>query len=81
LTTFVSKTDLIERIVNSGTSVNIDYYLNSNLDPDHVEEILMYFKEEESDSVEAAIEELGEDEYSEQEVRLVRIKFISQFGN
>lgn len=71
----------IERIVSSGTSVNIDYYLDNHLDPDHVEDILMYFKEEESDSIEAAIEELGEDEYSAEEVRLVRIKFISKFGN
>ena len=71
----------IEHIVNSGTSVNIDYHLNNHVDADHVEEILMYFREEESDSIQAALEELGEDEYSEQEVRLVRIKFISQFGN
>ena len=71
----------LERIVNSGTSVNIDYHLNNNLDADHVEDILMYFKEEESDSVQTAFEELGEFEYSEQEIRLVRIKFISKFGN
>jgi ATP-dependent DNA helicase RecQ len=71
----------IEHIVNSGTSVNIDYHLNNHVDADHVEEILMYFKEEESDSIQAALEELGEDQYSEQEVRLVKIKFISQFGN
>ena len=71
----------IERIVSSGTSVNIDYYLNDHIDADHLEEIMMYFKEEESDSIEAAVEELGEDEYSEQEVRMVRIKFISLYGN
>jgi ATP-dependent DNA helicase RecQ len=71
----------IEHIVNSGTSVNIDYHVNSHVDADHLEEIIMYFKEEESDSIQVALEELGEDEYSEQEIRLVRIKFISQFGN
>jgi len=71
----------IETIVMSGTSVNIDYYIDNNLDPEHVTEIEAYFQEVETDSVSDAIEELGEDDFTEEEIRLVRIKFISQHGN
>ena len=71
----------IETIVDSGTSLNIDYDLINLLDEDHIEEILAYFQEEETDSIEAAIEELGEEEYTAEEIRLVRIKFISKFGH
>ncbi len=74
--------DEIEAIVNSGTKINIDYYINEVLDEDHQEEVYDYFREEaESESVEAALEELGEEEYSEEDIRLMRIKFISEFGN
>jgi ATP-dependent DNA helicase RecQ len=52
------------------------------VDPFHTEEIFEYFKEDaETDSVEVALEELGSDEYTEQEIRLVRIKFMSDIGN
>lgn len=72
----------IESIVNSGTKLDINYYLNEILDEDHQEEVMEYFKEEaETESVEDAIEELGEDEYSEEDIRLMRIKFISEYGN
>jgi len=71
----------IETIVDSGTSLNIDYDLINILDEDHINEILAYFQEEETDSIEAAIEELGEEEYTAEEIRLVRIKFVSQFGH
>jgi len=72
----------IERIVSSGTKINIDYYINEHIDIFHQEEIFDYFKEEaKSDSVQEALEILGEDEYTEEEVRLVRIKFISEIGN
>ncbi|HIA10687.1 MAG TPA: DNA helicase RecQ [Flavobacteriales bacterium] len=71
----------IETIVDSGTSLNIDYDLINILDEDHIDEILAYFQEEETDSIEAAIEELGEEEYTAEEIRLVRIKFVSQFGH
>ena len=71
----------MENIVYSGTKLNIDYYINSVLDEDHQEEIFEYFLEAEDDSIEAAIEELGEDEYTEEEVRLMRIKFLSEYGN
>ena len=71
----------IEAIVNSGTRLDIQYYLNTIMDEDKVNDIYLYFKEDaESDSMEDAIEELGS-EYSEEEIRLVRIKFISEVAN
>ena len=71
----------IEAIVNSGTRLNIQYYLSGYMDEDKIEDIYLYFKEDaESDSLEAALEELG-DEYSEEEIRLVRIKFLCEVGN
>jgi len=80
----LSLTDLIteiESIVHSGTKVNINYYINDILDEDKQEEAMEYFKESASDSVNDALKELGEDEYSEEEIRLMRIKFMSEFGN
>ena len=71
----------IERIVSSGTKVDIDYYIEEHVDEYHQEEIYDYFSEAESDSVKDALEELGEAEFSEDEVRLVRIKFMSEVGN
>lgn len=71
----------IEAIVNSGTKLNIDYQIEEELDEDHQDEIFEYFREAEDDSVEKALLELGEDEYSEDAVRLVRIKFMSDLGN
>ena len=72
--------DEVESIVYSGTKLNIDYFLEEVLDDDKVDEIYDYFKESETDDIEDAIEELG-DEYSEEEIRLVRLKFISEMGN
>jgi ATP-dependent DNA helicase RecQ len=72
----------IESIIYSGTRVNIDYYINQVMDEEHRDDIFYYFKEDaENDDIGAALEELGEDEYSEEEVRMVRIKFISEVGN
>lgn len=71
----------IEAIVNSGTRINIDYYINEVLDEEQQEEIFDYFREAENDSVEAAVAELGESEYSEDYIRLMRIKFLSDLGN
>ncbi len=71
----------VEAIVNSGTRLNIDYYINDVLDEDHQEEIFDYFRETEEDSIEEALDELGEDEYSEDDIRLMRIKFMSDMGN
>ena len=71
----------IEAIVYSGTKLNIDYFLEEVMDDDHIDEIYDYFSNSESDNLEDALAELGEDEYSEDEVRLVRIKFISEMAN
>ena len=71
----------IEGIVNSGTKLDISYYLRDFMDEDKIEDIYLYFKEDaESDSLDAAIEELGAD-YTEEEIRLVRIKFMCEQGN
>ena len=71
----------IETIVNSGTKLNIQYYLSGYMDEDKIEDIYLYFKEDaESDSLKEAIEELGGD-YTEEEIRLVRIKFLCEVGN
>ena len=72
----------IEAIVNSGTRLNLDYYINGLIDEDRQEEIFEYFRDEaESESIEEAIAELGEEDYSEEDIRLMRIKFISELGN
>lgn len=70
----------IEAIVYSGTKININYFINEVIDEDHQEDIFEYFKEADSDSLEDAIQELGS-EYSEDEIRLMRIKFLSELGN
>lgn len=71
----------IETIVNSGTKLNISYYIDSAMDEEKAEEIYLYFKEDaESDSLDEALEELGSD-FSEEEIRLVRIKFMCEQGN
>lgn len=72
--------DEIEAIVYSGTRINIDYFLNDVMDEDHIEDIYEYFKDSETDDLEDAIEELGND-YTEEEIRLVRIKFLSEMAN
>ncbi|MFM2018332.1 MAG: helicase RecQ [Bacteroidota bacterium] len=71
----------LESIVHSGTRVNINYYIDEVMDEEKQEEIEDYFREADSDSLEAAIDELGEEDYSAEEIRLVRIKFISEHGN
>jgi ATP-dependent DNA helicase RecQ len=72
--------DELEAIVYSGTKININYILDEILDAEQQDDIFMYFKESESDDLENAYQELGS-EYSEEEIRLVRIKFISELGN
>ncbi|MDF2449896.1 MAG: recQ [Bacteroidota bacterium] len=71
----------IETIVTSGTKVNINYYIDQVIDEDKKDEIYECLREAEQDDVNAILQELGEDEYSEEEVRLMRIKFISEFAN
>lgn len=70
----------IEAIVYSGTKINIDYFINDVMDEDHLDDIFEYFRESESDDINEAIQELGSD-YSEDDIRLVRIKFLSELGN
>lgn len=70
----------IEAIVYSGTKINIDYFLEDVMDDDHIDDIYEYFRESETDDLEVAMDELGED-YTEDEVRLVRIKFFSELAN
>ena len=71
----------IEAIVNSGTRINLDYYINSMIDEERQHDIYLYFREEaESDSLTDAIKELG-NEFEEEEIRLMRIKFLSEMGN
>ena len=72
--------DEIEAIVYSGTKINISYFINEVIDDDHQEDIFEYSKKRDSDSLEEAIQELGS-EYSEDEIRLMRIKFLSELGN
>ena len=71
----------IEGIVNSGTRLDVSYYIRTFMDEEKADDIYLYFKEDaESDSLDAAIEELGSD-YTEEEIRLVRIKFMCEQGN
>ena len=65
---------------SSGTKLNIDYFLDEIMDEDHLEDIYDYFKESTTDGIEEAMDELGDD-YTEEEIRLVRIKFISEMAN
>ena len=71
----------IEHIVSSGTKLDISYYIDNKVDEYHQEEIFDYFSEAETDSIQDALDELGESEFSEEEVRLMRIKFLSEIGN
>ena len=70
----------IENIVYSGTKLNIDYFIDDVMDEDHVDDIYDYFCESETDDLNVAMEELGE-EYAEEDIRMVRIKFISEMAN
>ncbi|MFN3916923.1 MAG: DNA helicase RecQ [Flavobacteriales bacterium] len=72
--------DEMESIVNSGTKLNIDYYVNEVIEDECQEEIFDYFSEAETDSIDEAINEFG-DIYSEEELRMMRIKFYSELGN
>lgn len=72
----------IEAIVNSGTRLNLDYYINNIMDEDRQQDIYDYFREDsETGTVEEAMKELGEDEFTEEEIRLMRIKFLSEMGH
>jgi len=72
--------DEVESIVYSGTKLNINYFLDEIMDQDHMLDIYDYFKESTTDNIDDAMDELGDD-YTEEEIRLVRIKFISEMAN
>ncbi len=71
----------IEHICYSGTKLNLDYYINQVIDEERQDEIFDYFMKSESDNIQIAREELGDADYSEEDIRLMRIKFISELGN
>ena len=70
----------IESIVDSGTKININYFIDEILDSDQQDELFDYFKESESGNLDEAVKALG-GEYTEEEIRLIRIKFLSELGN
>ena len=72
--------DELEAIVYSGTKINVSYFIDEAIDLDIEEDIFEYFKESDTDDIETAMQELGDD-YTEEEIRLVRIKFLSEMGN
>ncbi|MBD5310600.1 MAG: DNA helicase RecQ [Muribaculaceae bacterium] len=72
--------DELEAIIDAGTKINIDYFLNEIIGEEQQEEVMDYFRDSQEDDLEAAIQDLG-DEYSEEEIRLLRIKFMSEMGN
>ena len=71
----------LEHIIDSGTRLNIDYYINDEIDEDKQDEVHNYFMEAESPDVDEALEELGSDDYTTEEIRLLRIKFMSEIAN
>lgn len=71
----------IESIVSAGTKIDINYYLNEVIDEDRQEEVYDYFRTAETDSIQDALKELGENEYTEDEIRLMRIRFMSEMAN
>lgn len=78
--TFEELLDEIDAIVYSGTKLDINYYLEETMDDDEIDDLFDYFRESETDSIDDAIEEFGGD-FSEEKIRLVRIKFLSEMGN
>jgi ATP-dependent DNA helicase RecQ len=72
----------IEAIVHSGTKINLDYYIDQVLDEDHQQDVFEYFRDDaKTESINEALQELGEDEFTEEDIRLMRIKFLSEMGN
>ena len=75
--------DKIYSIVDSGTKLNLDYYIREVMDDDHMQDIYDYFREVEDNNIEDALDEFAddEDEYTEEEIKLVRIKFLAENGH
>ena len=78
---FTALINELEAIVYSGTKINIDYYINNTIDQDMLDEIYEYFREAETDKISAAVEELVDIDASEEDIRLVRLKFLSEMAN
>ena len=71
----------VETIVSSGTKLNLNYYLDEIIDEDRQDEVFEYFRNSEVDSVDDALKKLGEEDYTREEIQLMRIKFLSEYGN
>jgi ATP-dependent DNA helicase RecQ len=71
----------IEAIVNSGTKLNLNYFVDEVLDDDRQDEVFDYFRSADNDSIDAALKDLGETDYTREEIQLMRIKFMSELGN
>lgn len=71
----------LETIVNSGTKLNLNYYIDEIIEEDRQDEVFDYFRGSEIDSIDNALAELGNDDYTREEVQLMRIKFLSELGN
>lgn len=71
----------VESIVNSGTKLNIGYFVDEMIDQDRQDEVYDYFRSAENDAIESALDELGEEDYSYEDIQLMRIKFMSELGN
>lgn len=71
----------IEAIVNSGTKLNLNYFVDEMMDEDRQDEVFDYFRSAENDSIDEALKDLGETDYTREEIQLMRIKFMSELGN
>ncbi|MCY1457787.1 hypothetical protein D9M71_751090 [compost metagenome] len=71
----------VETIVNAGTKLNIGYFVDEMIDQDRQDEVYDYFKQADSDSINQALKDLGGDDYSYEDIQLMRIKFMSELGN
>jgi ATP-dependent DNA helicase RecQ len=71
----------IENIIYSGTKLNLDYYIDQVLDPERQEDLMDYFLNAETDDLLAAMDDEANQDYSEEEIRLMRIKFLSEYAN
>ncbi len=79
--TYIDILKEIEAIVNSGTKLNLNYFVDEVLDDDRQDEVFDYFRSAENDSIDAALKDLGETDYTREEIQLMRIKFMSELGN
>ncbi|GAB4125689.1 MAG: DNA helicase RecQ [Raineya sp.] len=79
--TFEELMDEIEHICYSGTKLNLDYYINQVMEKERQEELYDYFMHSETDNIQVAIQELADEDFTEEEIRLMRIKFLSEVAN